>query len=222
MFAFQGVSNLPVLVPADNFSPSDGRINFSLAIDITAAAKQPPREVHLVRTKDLHLLSERLSLQDWEFIRAASQLKRAFIDNDADQAREAYGILMPLLEEMGLWADSPGSHEKADFYTTKLKPDGRMLWPMHHYQRLITEALREIRVIFWWPSPKYSTLAFLCPDWKSAVWLASYLDRFRICPCGKLFTPGKKTRMVACSPQHTNYYRLKRWRERNAKQEAIQ
>ena len=218
-FAFHGVSTLPVLVPADQLSPADGRVTFSVGVDIPASGL--PREVHMVRNSDLRNLHERLSLQDVDFLRAASTLKQAFINNDSASARDAYALLMPSLAEIGIASDLPGSNEMATFFTTKLGPDGRMGWPQHHYSRLVTEELSGVRVVFWWPTRNYPTLAFLCPEWKSALWLAAYLDRYRICPCGKLFTPGKKKRMVACSKKHTDYYRLKRWRERNA-QEKIQ
>jgi len=219
IFAFHGVSKLPVLVPADKLSPADGRVMFSVGGDIPASGL--PREVHLVRNSDFHNLTDRLSFEDGQFIRAARELKQAFIDDNSASARDAYAVLMPFLAELGIASDMPGLDEMAKFFTTKLNWVGRMGWPQHHYSRLVTEALSGVRVVFWWPTRKYESLAFLCPDWKSALWLAAYLDRYRICPCGKLFTPDKKKRMVACSKKHTDYFRLKRWRERKA-QEKIQ
>jgi hypothetical protein len=169
-------------------------------------------------------LQKFLSPQDAEFVAGTSALKAAYKANDAAMAREAYITLMPFLDEMGVPVDAPGGdHKFADFYSTKIKDRklkiGLLAWPLNHYSRLITSALDEARVVFWWPTRGYSTLAIYCLTWKSALLISNYLDRFRRCPCGKLFIP-RKTSTVCCSPKHTAYYRLKRWRDRKQPRKA--
>ena len=199
-FAFHGVSRLPVLVPASGSDIRDGCATFM------RPTSSPQPDVHLVRDLDLKSsLTERLSLQDVEFVRGAAKLKDAYRDRDRAMAREAYAILEPALKEIGV-ITATGELETDDFYSAT--PG----WFPIHYSRLMTSALADARLVWWWPTQNHSTLAVYCPTWKAALIVASYLDRFRMCPCGKIFVP-RKSREVCCSKKHTNYYRLKRWRE---------
>jgi hypothetical protein len=237
--AFQGVSRMQVLVPADEFSPGDGYATFiapsalhghsrttvppkgPMAGDHEITLRGEQQQVHVVRERDLlcdWMQKSKISLREIDFVNGVAKLKAAYMTNDATLARDAYSMLIPFLEGIGIHADS----EMADFYTAKLKPDGRMAWPMHHYQQLITNALDEVRLVWWWPIRTHSTLAAYCPTWRSALILANQLERFRMCPCGRLFIP-RKAITLCCCKKHTNYYRLKRWRrERNAERRRSQ
>ena len=206
--AFQGVSKLPILVPTTDPQSDDGVATFADPL------KGPQPKVHIVNATEFlrDSLQKSLKPQDVEFVRGTAALQAAYKANDAVLAREAYITLMPFMDELGVPVDLPGGgHKFADHYSTKIR--GVLRWPLNHYSRLISSALDEARVVFWWPTRGYSTLAIYCPTWKSAILIANYLERFRMCPCGKLFIP-RKASTVCCSPKHTAYYRLKRWRDR--------
>ncbi len=195
----------PILVPADPGDIDDGPAGFLLPSQ--AEPLETPR-VHIVRKQDLkgEWLERNVSRQDCEYVVAASNLRAACRDGDRKKAREAYNVLGPLLQGAGIITDT-GEYEMADFYSAT------PAWFPIHYQRLMTRALADVRLVLWWPSPSYSTLAFYCPSWRAALMLSSVLERFRMCPCGELFIPRTAGKFFCCS-EHGSYYRLRQWRER--------
>jgi hypothetical protein len=71
-------------------------------------------------------------------------------------------------------------------------------------------------VLLWNAKRNAYQFAFYCTDWKSAFFVSLLLERMRMCPCGKVFVPAKRN-IWYCKPQHSSYYRLKRWRDRRKK-----
>jgi len=198
-------TNYPVLVPADPGDIDDGPAGFLLP---SQAEPLETPHVHIVRKQDLKgdWLELNVSRQDCDYVIAASDLRAACRDNDRNKARKAYARLAPALKEIGVITQT-GEQEMADFYSAT------PVWFPIHYQRLMTHAFADVRLVLWWPSPSYSTLAFYCPSWRAALMLSSVLERFRMCPCGKLFIPRTAGKLFCC-PEHGSYYRLKEWRER--------
>jgi len=131
-------------------------------------------------------------------------LRRGMREDNRQVVRSAYEKLLPLIME---WADADESVK--DFFA-------RGPWAIH-YAQAASEAMAKARPVMWWNAKRKGyQFAFFCEDWKSAFFLSVYLEHMRVCPCGQIFVPAKSN-IWYCKPQHSAYYRLKRWRQRRKK-----
>jgi hypothetical protein len=148
------------------------------------------------------LLKDRLLKQaDFDLICGALELGSGMLHRDKKVLRSAYEKLLPNLlgcadaneSIVGFFAGAP--------------------WAIH-YAQAASEAMTNAHPVLWWNGKRNQyQFAFFCEDWKAAFFVSFLLERMRLCPCGQLFVPPKGN-VLYCKPQHSAYYRLKRWRQR--------
>jgi hypothetical protein len=197
--------SFPIFVPGKEGEPSDVPGNFLRRPDGAQGVWSTPW-VHPVSDSDLNFATmvRFLKPADRDLICGALELGSGMRQRDRQILRGAYKKLTPVL--LG-WADV--SESLLDFFAGAP-------WAIH-YAQAVSEAMTNARPVLWWNGKrnKYQ-LAFFCEDWKAALFLSLYLEHMRQCPCGQLFVPPKGN-VWYCKPQHSAYYRLKRWRHKQRK-----
>ena|SRR5437870_1365923 len=195
--------SFPVFVPGKKGEPFDVPGNFLKKPDRTKDVLWSTPWVHPVNKTDLNLatMARLLTRADFDLIRGALELRSGMRQRDRVILRGAYEKLLPKL--LG-WADPDDS--LLDFFAGGP-------WAIH-YAQAASDAMTNARPVLWWNGNRNQyQLAFFCEDWKAAFFVSLLLERMRLCPCGQLFVP-PKTNVHYCKPQHSAYYRLKRWRHK--------
>ena len=194
--------SFPVFVPGKKGEPSDVPGNFLKRPDSAKGVWSTPW-VHPVNKTDLNLptMARLLKRADFDLIRGALELRSGMLQRDKRVLRGAYEKLLPKL--LG-WADA--NESILDFFAGGP-------WTIH-YAQAASDAMTHARPVLWWDGKRNRyQFAFFCEDWKAAFFVSLLLERMRLCPCGQLFVPPKGN-VLYCKPQHSAYYRLKRWRHK--------
>jgi hypothetical protein len=81
------------------------------------------------------------------------------------------------------------------------------------YSRLMNNLLQDAWFAVWWSKKTNRFLAGVyCPDWKTAAFVAAFMEEIRVCPkCNNAFVP-RFVNQDYCTPAHGVAYRVTRFR----------
>jgi hypothetical protein len=202
---------LPILVDADSTEQADGwgtcfpaaNRTKLMAVRVVNAGEIKRRLLKIFSSKEVSRTNEKF------LYLGAGLLNRAYEAKDEWALQEALKQVHPWIPRI---SGKESVNPDAD------KREGAR-WD---YSSLMSNALQDARLVMWWPWPeqgqRFASPAVYCPNWKTAAFVAMFMEYIRVCPnpkCNRPFIP-KTDNQDYCIPAHGVAYRtaLSRWRKK--------
>src|SRR6516165_7306041 len=188
---FQTVSPLPVLVPAGESDSAIGYANFLRQPDGVQVWKTP--KVRLIAKKDLREHISKLQKSDRQLLTAILELKKGYEVRDRLAMQHGYEALS--------WPWFP--FYKSDSVAEQAAFFSETHWPKFHVVQIVTETLRDARLVLWFFDQKQQFLpAVYCPTVRTAVFLNALLGNAHACPYCKEVFVSTHGNVAYCSEKH--------------------